>query len=95
MFASLTLTLVIRESAIVIPDVAIINNGDASMVFTVGKDDTAALRPIKVGERLAGKAEIIEGLKEGEEVVVEGHQKIVPGAKVKRSQPAKAAVYQN
>ena len=95
MFASLTLTLLVRESAIVIPDVAIINNGEVSMVFIVGKDDTATLRPIKVGERLAGKVEIIDGLKEGEEVVVEGHQKIVPGAKIKRSSPEKAAVYQN
>ncbi len=95
MFASLTLTLIVRESAIVIPDPAIINNGNLSMVFTVAKDDTANLRPIKVGERLAGKAEVVEGLAEGVDVVVEGHQKIAPGSKIKRSNPEKAAIYQN
>ena len=95
MFASLTLTLLVRDAAIVIPDVAIINDGDASMVFTVDKQDTATMRHIKIGERLAGKVEVIEGLKDGDEVVVEGHQKVVTGAKIKRSNPAKAAIYQN
>ena len=57
--------------------------------------DTAALKPVKIGERLPGKVEIIEGLKAGDEVVVEGHQKIVPGALIKRSSPEKAAIYQN
>lgn len=93
MFASLSLTLTVRESAIVIPDVSIINNGDIAMVFVVGKDDVANLRPVTIGERLAGKAEVRKGLAEGEEVVVEGHQKVVPGFKVKRSAPEKAAVY--
>lgn len=93
MFASLTLTLKVRDSAIVIPDVAIIDNGDTAMVFVVSKDDTATLRTIKVGERLAGKAEVISGLKEGEVVVAEGQQKIVSGGKVVRSDPAKAARY--
>lgn len=95
MFASLTLTLIIRDSAIVIPEVAIINNGDTSMVFAVAKDDTANLRPVKIGERLAGKAEIISGLAEGDDVVVEGHQKIVPGSKIKRSPAEKSAAYQD
>lgn len=93
MFASLELTLTVRESAIVIPDVAIINNGDIAMVFVIGKDDIANLRPVVIGERLAGKAEVRKGLTEGEEVVVEGHQKVIPGFKVKRSGPEKAAVY--
>jgi membrane fusion protein (multidrug efflux system) len=37
---------------------------------------------VKTGLRLAGRVEITEGLKEGERVVVEGHQKIAPGATV-------------
>jgi membrane fusion protein (multidrug efflux system) len=94
MFASLTLTLLVRDAAIVIPDVALIDNGDATMVFVVGADDTAGLRTVRIGERLTGKAEVIEGLKEGEAVVVEGQQKIVPGAKIRRGDPAKAARYQ-
>ena len=93
MFASLVLTLTVRESAIVIPEVAIIHNGDTAMVFVVGKDDAANLRPIVTGERLAGKVEIRKGLVEGEEVVVEGHQKVVPGSTIKRSSPEKAAIY--
>jgi membrane fusion protein (multidrug efflux system) len=95
MFASLTLTLLVRESALVIPDVAIMNNGDTSMVFVVGKDDRASRRVIKVGERLAGRVEVISGLAEGEEVVVEGHQKVTQGALIRRSGLEKAAIYQN
>ncbi len=95
MFASLTLTLTLRESALVIPDAAIINNGDVSMVFVVGRDELASRRTVKIGERLAGKVEILDGLKEGEDVIVEGHQKVVAGAKIKRGNPAKAAIYEN
>jgi len=93
MFASLTLTLVVRESAIVIPEVAIIHNGDQTVVFTVDKADVVSLRSIKIGERLAGKAEVISGLEEGEDLIVEGHQKVGPGSKVRRSTAEKAAPY--
>jgi membrane fusion protein, multidrug efflux system len=83
MFASLDLTLQLRDAAIVIPEPAIMSNGDNFMVFVVDDKGMAQVRPIEVGLRLAGKAEVVKGLHAGEKVVVEGTQKLRPNAPVK------------
>lgn len=93
MFASLDLTLQLRESAIVIPEPALMSNGDLFSVFVIDSNGTAQLRRIEVGNRLAGKAEIVKGLAAGERVVVEGIQKLRPGGAVKLAPPEAAAPY--
>ena len=90
MFASLTLTLQLRDSAIVIPEPALMSNGDNVTVFVVDAKGIAQMRPVKIGLRLAGKAEVLSGLEAGESVVVEGGQKLFPGAAVKAA-PAEAS----
>ncbi len=91
MFASLNLTLKLRDSALVIPEPAIINNGDTTMVFAVTATNTAFMKPIKIGLRLAGRVEVLGGLTPGELVVVEGIQKLRPGAPVRLSTNVPAA----
>jgi membrane fusion protein (multidrug efflux system) len=93
MFASMELTLQIRDSAIVIPEPALMSSGDNFSVFVVDENGNAQVRPVQVGLRLAGKAEIIKGLNAGEKVVVEGTQKIRPGAPVKLAPAESAAPY--
>jgi len=95
MFASLDLTLQLRDAAVVIPEPALMNNGDNFMVFIVDDKSTAQIRPIEIGLRLAGKAEVLKGLNGGEKVVVEGTQKLRPGAPVKQAPAAAAAPYLN
>jgi membrane fusion protein, multidrug efflux system len=94
MFASLDLTLQLRDAAIVIPEPALMNNGDNFMVFIVDNKGTAQVRPIQVGLRLAGKVEVVKGLKAGEKVVVEGTQKLRPGAPVKLAPKEAATPYE-
>ena len=93
MFASLELTLRVRDSVIVIPEPAIMSNGDNFSVFVVDKDGKAQVRPIQVGLRLPGKAEVLKGLNAGDKVVVEGIQKLRPGGPVKLAPPEAAAPY--
>jgi membrane fusion protein (multidrug efflux system) len=93
MFASLDLTLQLRDAAIVIPEPALMSNGDNFSVFVVDEQSNAQVRMIEVGLRLAGKAEVVKGLNPGEKVVVEGVQKLRPGAPVKLAPPEAAAVY--
>lgn len=92
MFANLDLTLQVRANAVVIPEMALaqILDGDRAVVMVVEADDTVAARPVKVGMRLPGMVEILEGLAGSERVVVQGLQKIAPGMKV-RMAPAAAA----
>ncbi len=94
MFANLDLTLQIRQQALVIPEVALMMNGDRATIFVVDKDMKAQLRAVTLGVRLAGQVEIAKGLQAGELVIVEGVQKLGPGAVVKLSPPEAAAPYQ-
>lgn len=82
MFGNLDLILSVREDALVVPEAALVPQGDALLVFIVDEQGLAQPRPVKVGVRLAGAAEIIEGLAEGETVIVDGLQKVRPGVPV-------------
>ena len=93
MFASLDLTLQLRESAIVVPEPALMSNGDLFTLFIIDSSGNAQLRRVEVGYRLAGKAEIVKGLEAGEKVVVEGIQKLRPGGAVKLAPPEASAPY--
>ena len=93
MFASADVTLKVREEAVVIPEAALILNGEETTIFIVDGEMKAQPRPVRVGLRQAGRVEIIEGLKGGEMVIVEGTQKVRPGGKVKYAPADKAAPY--
>jgi membrane fusion protein (multidrug efflux system) len=83
MFASLGLTVRLRESAIVVPETALLYDGDNARVFVVGTNQTAQVRPVKFGLRLPGLVEVLEGLTEGDAVIIEGVQKVVPNVPVR------------
>ena len=93
MFASSDVTLKVREEAVVIPEAALMPQGEKTMVFIVDEKSTAQLRPVVPGLRIAGRVEILEGLAGGEMVVVEGWQKTRPGGAVKLAPEERAAPY--
>lgn len=82
MFGNLDLVLHTRENAVVIPDAALIKQGDRTFVFVIDENDTAQMRPISTGIRMAGRVEVTSGLAAGERVVREGIQKLGPGSPV-------------
>ncbi len=88
MFANLELTLELRPNAIVIPEIALLWDGDVARVFVVKADETVDLRKVELGVRSPGEVEITRGLQAGERVVTEGLQKVVPGGPVRVSAPA-------
>ncbi|MDP2653127.1 MAG: efflux RND transporter periplasmic adaptor subunit [Candidatus Omnitrophota bacterium] len=88
MFANLDLIVSIRPRALVVPESALIPRGEEVFTFIVDAEGKAQMKPVKVGVRLAGKAEILEGLSAGENVIVEGHQKVGPGSPVKIKEEA-------
>jgi membrane fusion protein (multidrug efflux system) len=88
MFANLDLTLKLKDNAVVIPEDAVMASGDRTLVFVVGADDIAQIRPVKLGIRMAGSVEVVSGLQGGERVVAEGVQKVRPGGKVRGTDPS-------
>lgn len=93
MFANLDLTLQLRDAAVVVPEPAIMVNADKATLYVVDKDMNAQLRPVKLGVRSAGMVEILSGVDAGQLVIVEGVQKVRPGAKVKPAGPESTAPY--
>jgi membrane fusion protein (multidrug efflux system) len=85
MFGNLELIFKARDAALVIPEAAISYNSDQASVVVMNAEGKAEFRQVEVGIRLAGKAEIIDGLADGERVVVEGFQKMRPGSTIQIS----------
>jgi len=73
----------VEKNAIAVPQQAVQRDSSGkAQVYVVGKEDVVELRPVGAGRVLGNRWVISSGLKEGEKVIVEGFQKIRPGAKV-------------
>ena len=88
----------IRKDALLVPQRAVAEIQGKYMVAVVGADSKVDIRPVKPAERVDNLWVILEGLKPGERVVVEGIQKVRPGMPVtpkayveKPSEPEAAA----
>jgi membrane fusion protein (multidrug efflux system) len=88
MFANLELIVAVRPEALVVPETALIPQGDDVFVFVVDKESKSQMKKVKVGPRLSSKAEILEGLSVGEKVIMEGYQKVGPGTPLNIKDPA-------
>jgi len=72
----------VRKDALLVPQRAVVETQGKYMVVVVGADNKADMRPVKTAERVDNLWVILEGLKPGERVVVEGIQKVRPGMTV-------------
>jgi membrane fusion protein (multidrug efflux system) len=70
------------RNVIVVPQRAVQELQSMQSVFTVGPDNRAQLRNIVTGDRVAEGWIVTQGLKPGDKVIVEGVQKVRPGAPV-------------
>ena len=70
------------RSSVSVPEIAVIGEGDQSFVFTI-EDGKAKRLPVKTGLRQEGRVEIVEGLRPGARIVIEGVVKISDGQRVR------------
>ena len=78
------LVLGVDKQATVVPEAALQRTQSGSIVFVVGKNGTAELRPVQVLRSTATQALISSGVKAGEEVVTDGQLRLRQGSKVTR-----------
>ena len=71
-----------KKAALLIPEVAIVNDQQGSYVFIVNEKNTVERRNVKTGPAVEGHRAIDEGLKEEEWVIVNGLLKASPGRQV-------------
>ena len=84
MYGKATLNLG-KANNIVIPDKSLIkqNGTNDKYVYVLQQNNTVEFRKINVGKRLSDKYAVLDGLNEGEKVVVSDYSKLKNGAKVK------------
>lgn len=89
MLMTVGLTLAQREKALLIPEGALVPEGADQYVYKI--DDGRAVRVlVRIGVRKRGTVEILEGLTEGEQVIVGGVQKVRNGTRVRVTTPSVA-----
>lgn len=70
------------KSALLINDRAISTDQNRKFVFVVDKDNKAEYRPVTLGPAIDGLRVVRDGLKPGEKIVVNGLQRVHPGAPI-------------
>jgi RND family efflux transporter MFP subunit len=66
---------------------AVLNRSEGALVFVV-TEGVARPRPVRLGEAVGGRFEVIDGLKPGETVVVRGNERLRPRQKVRVERPS-------
>jgi membrane fusion protein, multidrug efflux system len=74
-----------ERQALVIPEEALTPEAERQYVFVVA-NGKAERREVRIGGRTPGNVEIVAGLKAGEQVIVEGTQKVRDGAPVRATE---------
>ena len=83
MFVKVRLAQASSDAAIRLPQQAVTRGPAGDSVLVLGADNKATPRPVKIGASLGGDWVVMSGLVAGEQVVVDGFQKLRPGAVLK------------
>jgi RND family efflux transporter MFP subunit len=81
-FGRVRATTETRKGALLVPQEAVTELQGNYQVAVIGSDNKASIHPVKVGDRFGAMWEITEGVEPGEQVVVQGIQKVREGAPV-------------
>lgn len=81
-FVNVVLTSDKPDTHVVLPQAAVQENQTGPFVLVVDAENRVAARPIKTGQRVGTEIVALEGLEPGETIIIEGIQKVRPGANV-------------
>ena len=81
-FVTVLLESVKPKEVIAVPRAAILSDQEGSYVYVVDDQNIARQRRVRLGELTPEKAGIVDGLTEGEQVIVDGVQRARPNAPV-------------
>ncbi|MGA9352624.1 MAG: efflux RND transporter periplasmic adaptor subunit [Terriglobales bacterium] len=90
-FVDVKLVLSTEKGAVLIPNQAAQISQQGPFVYVVKADDTAELRPVKLGQRQGDEVVVTEGVAANERIVLAGQMLIRPGGKVRVGGESSAA----
>lgn len=81
-FVNAKLLLDVMHGATIMPTSAVQRGAPGTFVYLIKADDTVTVQPVKLGPVDGDKVAVLSGLKPGDQVVVDGADKLRDGAKV-------------
>jgi multidrug efflux system membrane fusion protein len=81
-FVNVRLVLETLPKAVLVPAAATQDSANGPFVYVLKADDTAELRPVKLGQRQGELVVVEQGVQPGERVVMNGQLGVIPGSKV-------------
>jgi RND family efflux transporter MFP subunit len=72
MYAKVNLQVETRSNVLIVPKVAVIDSEGQRGIYQATAENRAAFKPVKVGLENSERAEILEGLREGEVIITNG-----------------------
>ena len=82
-FVNIRLLVDTLTNQLVVPNVAVQNGQQGTFVYVVDEDSTVHLKPVQVGITTAASADILGGISDGDQVVVDGTDRLIEGAVVR------------
>jgi len=79
-----------ERMGVLVPESAIVQRAGGAVVFTIADGKVSEVK-VKLGKRLDGKVEVVDGLRDGDTVVTAGNAQLSSGAKVEVVPPAATA----
>ena len=90
MFVTVRMGDASNSKVLLVPEDAVQNDQSKRYVYVVGRDNKADFREIALGQEVDGRRIVTAGLKPGERIVVDGLQRVQPGAVVEPHQQVAA-----
>ena len=81
MFMMVKLPIITRKNAIIVPEESVLTDGTQRTIYVI-KDGITKSKPVKLGQRLPGEVEVLEGIPSDAIVITGGIQKVRDGSKV-------------
>ncbi len=70
------------KQVVTVPSKALVHNGQLTGVYTLGQDNVALLRWLRLGKNYGDEVEVLSGLSKGDQYIVSAEGKLYNGAKV-------------
>lgn len=90
MFAKVEVPVPAHEQALVVPETALVMREDRKTVYVLTADNKVQQRLLTLGYVGGGWAEVLDGVKEGEQIVIAGQNKLRDGSLVRLAAPGEA-----
>jgi multidrug efflux system membrane fusion protein len=81
-YTNVQLQLFVDPNALTLPAPAVMTGQQGTYVYTVDTAGSAKQRPVQVSRTVDSLSVISSGVKEGEQVIIDGQSRLVPGSKV-------------